>query len=111
MNAWETAFAMIELASKSPWRKLPPPPPGVFELRPPPPVPTGKCRRMVEIDYKNVYEVEKVLQVEYNAYGKAHRFLVSWTGYPPSDNSWVETKDLMASPEDFCKQHGLAVSQ
>ena len=62
---------------------------------------------VVLIDDDEVFEVKKVLQTVYGADGDPLRFLVSWVGYPPSENSWVQASDLLSTPAAFCAQHGV----
>jgi hypothetical protein len=42
----------------------------------------------------NHYEVERVLNHEWNNKLKTQRFYVKWKGYPDSDNSWVKQGDF-----------------
>ena len=54
------------------------------------------------------FEIEKVLNVEY--IGKvASRFLVRWKGYAKDDDSWIDSRCLDCSIEQFCDSHGINV--
>jgi hypothetical protein len=53
-------------------------------LQPPPEV----------IDREEEFEVEEI--IDERTYQKKKQYLVKWSGYPASDNSWVDAKDLNA---------------
>jgi hypothetical protein len=42
------------------------------------------------------YEVEEI--IDDRSYSRKQQYLVRWLGYPTSENSWVDAKDLH-SPE------------
>jgi hypothetical protein len=48
------------------------------------------------------FEVEKI--IDEHTYHKKKQYLVKWLGYPVSNNSWVDTKDLNAPQllEEYC---------
>ena len=48
------------------------------------------------IDGEEEYEVEEIIDECINR--RKRQYLVKWTGYPASENSWVNAKDLH-SPE------------
>jgi hypothetical protein len=53
-------------------------------LQPPPEV----------INEEKEFEVEEI--IDKHTYRKKKQYLVKWSGYPASDNSWVDAKDLNA---------------
>ena len=46
------------------------------------------------IDGEEEFEVEEI--IDERTYRKKKQYLVKWLGYPASDNSWVDAKDLNA---------------
>jgi hypothetical protein len=46
------------------------------------------------IDGEEEFEVEEI--IDERTYQKKKQYLVKWSGYPTSDNSWVDAKDLNA---------------
>ena len=48
------------------------------------------------IDGQEEYEVNEILAKRRHRYKCQHQYLVSWKGYPGSDNSWVSKDDLHA---------------
>jgi hypothetical protein len=46
------------------------------------------------IDGEEEFEVEEI--IDKCTYRKKKQYLVKWLGYPASDNSWVNAKDLNA---------------
>jgi hypothetical protein len=55
-------------------------------LRPPPET----------IDGEEEYEVEDILMHRETGRHRKLQYLVKWKGYPSSENSWVDSKDLHA---------------
>ena len=55
-------------------------------LRPPPET----------IDGEEEYEVEDILMHQKSGCNQKLQYLVKWKGYPSSENSWVDSKDLHA---------------
>jgi hypothetical protein len=55
-------------------------------LRPPPET----------IDGEEEYEVEDILMHRKTGRNQKLQYLVKWKGYPSSENSWVDDKDLHA---------------
>jgi len=51
------------------------------------------------------YEVEAI--IAHRKRGKGHRYLVKWTGYPSSENSWQSSDDLKGAPE-ILEEYNLA---
>ena len=49
------------------------------------------------IEGEEEYEVESIRNSRRFGRGKKLQYLVHWKGYPSSDDSWVDTKDLHAS--------------
>jgi hypothetical protein len=47
------------------------------------------------IDGQQEYEVEKI--IDDRSYRCKQQYLVRWLGYPTSENSWVDAKDLHSS--------------
>ena len=50
------------------------------------------------IDGQEEYEVEEIINLRHTGHNKKLQYLVRWKGYPSSDNSWVDEKD-MHTPE------------
>ena len=50
------------------------------------------------IDGNEEYEIEVVLAHKGNVKGK-RRFLISWKGYPSSENSWLPDKEMQNALE------------
>ena len=50
------------------------------------------------IDGQEEYEVEEIINSRRIGHNKKLQYLVRWKGYPSSDNSWVDKKD-MHTPE------------
>jgi hypothetical protein len=50
------------------------------------------------INGQEEYEIEAILTHKGNIKGKCH-FLVSWKGYPSSDNSWIPEKEMNNAQE------------
>jgi len=48
------------------------------------------------IDGEEEYEVEEIINSRRTGRNKKLQYLVRWKGYPSSDNSWVEAKDVHA---------------
>jgi chromatin segregation and condensation protein Rec8/ScpA/Scc1 (kleisin family) len=48
------------------------------------------------IDGEEEYEVEEIITDRYDKRRRKRQFLVKWKGYPVSENSWVNEKDLHA---------------
>jgi hypothetical protein len=46
------------------------------------------------IDGEEEFEVEEI--IDERTYRKKKQYLVKWSGYPASDNSWVDAEDLNA---------------
>ena len=49
------------------------------------------------IDGQEEYEVNEIFAERRHGCKHQHQYLVSWKGYPRSDNSWVSEEDLHAS--------------
>jgi hypothetical protein len=49
------------------------------------------------IDGEEEYEVEDILMHQKTGRNQELQYLVKWKGYPSSENSWVDDKDLHAS--------------
>jgi len=49
------------------------------------------------IEREEEYEVEAI--IAHRKREKGHRYLVKWTSYPSSDNSWQSSDDLKGAPE------------
>jgi len=50
------------------------------------------------INGQEEYKIKAILAHKGNVKGK-HRFLVSWKGYPSSDNSWIPEKEMNNAQE------------
>ena len=50
------------------------------------------------IDGQEEYEVEEIINSRHTGRNRKLQYLVRWKGYPSSDNSWVDEKD-MHTPE------------
>jgi hypothetical protein len=50
------------------------------------------------INGQEEYEIEAVLTHKRSVKGK-HRFLMSWKGYPSSNNSWIPEKEMNNAQE------------
>ena len=48
------------------------------------------------IDEEEEYEVESIRDTRRKGRGKTLQYLVHWKGYPSSEDSWVDHKDLNA---------------
>ena len=48
------------------------------------------------IDSEEEYEIEAILDARRHGRGRQLQYLVHWKGYPHSDDSWVNHKDLHA---------------
>ena len=48
------------------------------------------------IDSEEEYEIENILDARHHGRGRKLQYLVHWKGYPHSDNSWIDHKDLHA---------------
>ena len=48
------------------------------------------------IDSEEEYEIEAILDARRRGQGRQLQYLVHWKGYPHSDDSWVDHKDLHA---------------
>jgi len=48
------------------------------------------------IDSEEEYEIENILDAQRHSRGQKLQYLVHWKGYPHSDNSWIDYKDLHA---------------
>ena len=48
------------------------------------------------IDGEEEYEVEDILMHRKSGCHQKLQYLVKWKGYPSSENSWVDSKDLHA---------------
>jgi len=57
------------------------------------------------IEGEKEYEVETI--ITHRKQGKGHRYLVKWTGYPSSKNSWQSSDDLKGAPE-ILEEYNLA---
>ena len=59
------------------------------------------------IDGQEEYEVNEILAKRRHGHKHQHQYLVSWKGYPGSDNSWVSKEDLHTSEllQEFCATH------
>ena len=56
-----------------------------------------KCPAPKTTDGQEEYEVNEILAERRHGHKCQHQYLVSWKGYPGSDNSWVSKDDLHAS--------------
>ena len=50
----------------------------------------------VIVEGEEEYEVESIINDRYNRQKRKCQYLVKWKGYPHSENSWVDQKDLHA---------------
>ena len=59
------------------------------------------------IDGQEEYEVNEIVAERRHGCKHQCQYLVSWKGYPGSDNSWVNEEDLHASEllQEFCTAH------
>ena len=59
------------------------------------------------IDGQEEYEVNEILAKRRHGHKCQHQNLVSWKGYPGSDNSWVSKDDLYTSKllQEFHENH------
>ena len=59
------------------------------------------------IDGQEEYEVNEILAKRRHGHKHQCQYLVSWKGYPRSDNSWVNEEDLHTSEllQEFCAAH------
>ena len=60
------------------------------------------------IDGEDEYEVETI--ISHKRHGRGYLYLVKWTGYPDSENSWEPTASLANAPEilqQYRQQHAL----
>ena len=48
------------------------------------------------IDSEEEYEIENILDARHHGRGCKLQYLVHWKGYPHSDDSWIDHKDLHA---------------
>ena len=48
------------------------------------------------INSEEEYEIENILDARWHGRGRKLQYLVHWKGYPHSDNSWIDHKDLHA---------------
>ena len=48
------------------------------------------------IDSEEEYEIENILDARQHGRGRKLQYLVHWKGYPHSDDSWIDHKDLHA---------------
>ena len=59
------------------------------------------------IDDKEIeYEVERIIGMKGSGHGR--RFLVKWSGYPDSDNTWEPKRNLSNAKEklaEFLRSH------
>ena len=49
------------------------------------------------IDNEEEYKIENILDARHHGRGRKLQYLVHWKGYPHSDDSWIDHKDLHAS--------------
>jgi len=57
------------------------------------------------IEGEEEYEVEVI--IAHRKQEKGHQYLMKWTGYPSSKNSWQSSNDLKGAPE-IPKEYNLA---
>ena len=48
------------------------------------------------IEGEEEYEVEEIVSDRRHGRSRSHQYLIKWKGYPPSENSWVNAKDVHA---------------
>jgi hypothetical protein len=48
------------------------------------------------IDGEEEYEVEDIISDRKHGWNKIQQYLIKWKGYPHSENSWVNAKDMHA---------------
>ena len=48
------------------------------------------------IDSEEEYEIENILDARRHGWGRKLQYLIHWKGYPHSDDSWIDHKDLHA---------------
>src|SRR5580692_10096902 len=53
-----------------------------------------KCLAPETIDGEEEYEIEEIISERRHGRKRQHQYLVSWKGYPRSDNSWVNETDI-----------------
>ena len=58
------------------------------------------------IEGEEEYEVEEIVSDRRHGRSRSHQYLIKWKGYPPSENSWVNAKDMHA-PELVKEFHKL----
>ena len=58
------------------------------------------------IEGEEEYEVEEIVSDRRHGCSRSHQYLIKWKGYPPSENSWVNAKDVHA-PELVKEFHEL----
>ena len=60
------------------------------------------------IEDEEQWEVEAI--IGHKKWGRGHRYLVKWTGYPTSKNTWQSAEDLKDASEilsDYQQLHHL----
>ena len=63
------------------------------------------------IEGEEEWEVEGILKAEHKGRNRQVQYLVSWKGYPASENSWVAHQDLNAPKllKEFYQKHPQAI--